>query len=58
MDGKNDVDRATVIEVTLDCSYAENFGDDKEAIAELRKLPYKEQEKIAKETFKFKRYGW
>ena len=47
----NKVSREEVIEVVLDSNYLETYGHDKEAVIELRKLPYEEQEKIAKMKF-------
>ena len=35
-----------------------NFGEDKEAVKEFRKLSYEEQEEIMLKAFPFSRYGW
>jgi hypothetical protein len=47
-----------VIEVVLDADYMETHGGfKKEELLEFRDLPYKDQIKIAKEVFTFKRYS-
>jgi len=51
------IPQAEVIEVVLDADYEEMYGGDKEALQELRKLSYKDQIKIAKERFHYKRYS-
>jgi len=47
--------RDQVIECVLDANYAEAYGDDAEAIMELRKISYEQQVEAAKEEF---RYEW
>jgi len=44
-------------EVTMDSGYMEMYGDDKEAVAEFRKLSYTAQEKIAKRALPCRRYS-
>jgi hypothetical protein len=46
-----------VIEVVLDSNYLESFGNCKaDLLKEFRKLPYEDQEKIAKQKFTLERY--
>lgn len=49
--------REEVIEVILDANYLESFGNCKaDLLKEFRKLPYEDQEKIAKQKFTLERY--
>ena len=58
MSGSSEIPRDEVVEVCLDADYAESYGDDTEAIEELRKLSYGDQMKIAQGAFPFEFYGW
>lgn len=52
------ISREDVIEVVLDASYLEYHGQDTEAVAELRKLSYEEQQEMMLKAFPCERYGW
>lgn len=52
------IPRDEVAECVMDCEYLEDFGNDKEAVKEFRKLSYEEQEEMMLKAFPFNRYGW
>jgi len=55
---EDNISREEVIECVADAGYLEDFGEDKEAVKEFRKLSYEEQEEIMLKAFPFSRYGW
>lgn len=55
---EDNLTREEVIECVADAGYLEDFGEDKEAVKEFRKLSYEEQEEIMLKAFPFSRYGW
>ncbi len=55
---QDNITREEVIECVADADYLEDFGDDKEAVKEFRKLSYEEQEEMLLKAFPFSRYGW
>ena len=54
--------KSHVIEVVLDADYMEMYAgrrpENKELLEKFRRLEYKDQIKVAKQTFLFKRYGY
>lgn len=56
-EGKAVMSRAAVVEVVLDANHAEEYGRDREAVAALRLLSYKEAKKLAKAVFTNAQYG-
>ena len=50
--------KADVIEAVMDCDYLERYGDDKEAVAEFRKLSYEEQQEMLRKAFRCEHYGF
>ena len=65
--GGKSIPKSQVIEAVLDADYLEMYGPrkgpksdvpaQKALLERFRKLDYKEQIKVAKQTFKFSRYG-
>ena len=55
---QDNITREEVISCVADADYLEDFGNDREAVAEFRKLSYEEQEEILLKAFPFSRYGW
>ncbi len=55
---QDNITREEVISCVADAGYLEDFGNDREAVAEFRKLSYEEQEEILLKAFPFSRYGW
>ena len=57
--GEGDVmSQDAVIECVADADYMLTHGRDKEAYEAWKKLKWKEQDKILKDAFPYKRYGW
>lgn len=62
--GGKSIPKSHVVEVVLDADYLESYGSrsgdkrasDKTLVERFRKLDYKDQIKVAKQTFKFARY--
>lgn len=50
--------RKAVVEVVLDASHLEHYGQKPEAVKALRALPPKAQDKLAREVFTSSRYSY
>lgn len=50
--------RSQVIDIVLDMGYQSTYTHDKEALCVLYELTWNARQKIAKEAFPYRRYGW
>lgn len=50
------ISRDEVVECVI--GYIADYGNDTEAVAELKKLSYEKQEEMLLKAFPFDRYGW